>query len=256
MRNTLLFAAGSFLLVAGAVMIASLHGTNAKLRVEIQDKRLQHEDRIGLAANPAELRSPVVGLVEEPAGANAEMKSRVRQLDAEISRLEKKAADDFLLSADGTDAPPANRDPEKGMTKLEYLQDVGQATPSRALQTYFWAALKGDEEAMGRVFGWDESLRPKVRALIDRLPDNLRTRYSTPEKLSALLTAKYALDVSAIHITGTVMKDGTNAVLTVKGLTGKDEHLPMRLGPAGWQLWSSEGALKSLDDALSGGKDP
>jgi hypothetical protein len=67
--------------------------------------------------------------------------------------------------------------------------------------------LKGDEQVIAKAIAWDEAVRPQVQALIDRLPEKSKARYSTPEQLWALIFSRQALDVSAIHIAETVPKN-------------------------------------------------
>jgi hypothetical protein len=168
--------------------------------------------------------------------------------------LEKKAVEQYAANPEANDAPSTNRDPEKGMTKLEYLQNVGQGTPAAALQALFWAALKGDDQMIAKTVAWDEAVRPQVQALIDRLSEESKARYSTPEQLWALIFSRQALDVSAIHIAETVPKDSANASLAVKGLTTGDAHLSMYLGPNGWQLRGGEWHLRMVSNELPGKK--
>ena len=60
--------------------------------------------------------------------------------------------------------------------------------------------FRTDDQVMAHTIGWDESVRSKVEELMERLPEDLRTRYPTPEAIAALYISKFALDVSAIQI--------------------------------------------------------
>jgi hypothetical protein len=241
------------LLITGGMQIVSLHRTNATLRTQVNEKRGLREKRTVQAEQAAQAIASS-GDKGENTAATGEGVAGLTTLQAEVAALEQRATEHYAANSEETDAPSTNRDPEKGMTKLEYMQNVGQSTPAAALQTFFWAALKGEDQVMVRILAWDESVRPRVQALIDRLPEESRARYPTPEKIWALIISKYALDVSAIHIAETALKDPTNASLTVRGLTGGDEHLPMHLGAAGWQLWLGDGQLKMLSNELTGKK--
>lgn len=241
------------LMAAGVLQIFGLHRANTALRLQVNERRVEHENRNARSKTPAQLHH-AAAKDEEPANDAKASAGRLAQLRAEIAVLEQRAVAQADANLETTDAPSTNRDPEKGMTKLENLQNVGQGTPGAALQTLFWAAIKGDEQAMARTIGWDEVVRPKVQALIDRLPLEIRVRYPTPEALAALYISKFALDVSAIHIADTASKDGSTATLTVKGLTGADVLLPMHLRANGWQLVAGEDMLSGLNDELAGKK--
>lgn len=103
---------------------------------------------------------------------------------------------------------------------------------------------------MAHTIAWEESVRPEVQALIDQLPAELRARYPTPESLAALAISRHALEVSAIHITATTPADDSHATLTVEGLTGADEKLPMLRGADGWQLLAGKPMLEVLRQQL------
>jgi hypothetical protein len=246
MRTPFLLSVTLTLVAAGGLFVFSLHRANAALRTQLNERGAL------LRTQAAPAQSVGASLPEKSSlPAPTEIETRLIKLRAEIAALEQKSAV-HGDTAEITDAPSTNRDPEKGMTRLEYMRNVGQATPAAAMQTLFWAALKGDEAAMARTIVWEEAVRPKVQALIDRLPAASRERYSTPELLAALSISQKALDVSAIYITETVMKTSDSAVLTVKGLTGRDEPLAMRLGPAGWQYSAGESWLARLTAQLAG----
>ena len=255
MRTTLIFGAVLSLVAVCGMQIVSLHRANTQLRAQVDEKRALLEKR----TVKADRSVPAVAARSERAGASTgttnETLVRTVQLQSEVAALEKKAAEHYAASPEATDAPSANRDPEKGMTKLEYMQNVGQGTPAAALQTLFWAALKGDDQVIARTVAWDETVRPQVQALIDRLPEVSKARYSTPEQLWALIFSRQALDVSAIQIVETAMKDAANASLAVKGLTTGDIHLSMHLGPSGWQLRVGEWHLRMVSNELTGKKE-
>jgi hypothetical protein len=168
--------------------------------------------------------------------------------------LRPKALDQAAAEQAASDALDGQRDPEKGMMRLENMRNAGQGTPAAALQTLLWAAMKGDDPLMARIIGWEESVRPKAQALIDRLPVETRALYPTPEAMTALVFTRHILDVPAIHISKITHKDGGNVVLTVKGLTRSDQHFPMRLGPGGWQVIAGGPMLKGLSELLAGKK--
>lgn len=250
MRTSIIFGALLVIAAATAVEIVSLRRTNTALQRRVDERRRVLENQTSMADKPF-LRQADESDEKQLSGVQERARIRLIQLRAEVAAFEKQAAAQYAGNSEQTDAPSRNRDPEKGMTKLEYMQNVGQRTPAAALQTLFWAALKGEDKTMAETIGWDERAGAEAQRLIERLPAEMQARYPTPGALAALFISKYALDVSAIQISETVLKDEKNASLIVKGLTGRDEHLPMHLGANGWQLWEGEAQLKWLNEELT-----
>ena len=90
-------------------------------------------------------------LAEHPpskGSTDSAVRREVEQLRAEIALHEQKAGQQYAARAarashDAT-AIEINRDPRLGLTRLEYFQNRGRATPSAAFETMVWAALRGD----------------------------------------------------------------------------------------------------------------
>lgn len=251
--RTLMLVGALLAVVIGAGGVYSLHQTNSRLRAQVTEKKNERAKRRIEPVMSARIPAARV-VAEDRSSSGASDGVRLNQLRAEVAALEKRAAEQYAANPEQTDAPSSNLDPEQGMTTLENLRNVGQTTPAAALQTLFWAALNGDEKVMAQTIGWEDAVRPEAQRLIDRLPVEMRARYPTPEALTALFISKFALDVSAIHVSATEQKDPAHAMLTVKGLTGVDQHLPMHLGPGGWQLLAGRPMLKALSDELDGKK--
>jgi hypothetical protein len=235
------------LIVGVGALIASLHHTNVMLEARM---RAAHNQQAARSADPTSALAATSAASIQPASATGDAREHLAWLQARVAALEQHAETQYAAQTEATDAPSTNRDPEKGMTRLEYMRNVGQGTPAAALQTLFWAALNGEDEAMARTINYDDKVRPQAMALIEHLPVELRKRYPTPEHLCALIITRKALDVSAIQIVETVYGDSANASLTVRGLTGADQHLPMHLGSQGWQLLVAEPQLKYFRDEL------
>jgi hypothetical protein len=257
MNSRLYFLLGFMSLGAGLVGVVSLHRHNAQRRVQVAALKRAR----GYAANqrPISLERPdqeppttlpLPSTATDPGAAKLLAVTR-----AEIAALEQSAARQHSLKKDEiTDAPSTNRDPEKAMTRLEYFQNVGQATPAAAMQTLFWAALNGNEAVMAQTIGFDPKTQSRMEEIIASLPEAQREKYGTPEALAALFISKYSLDVSALQFIATEIKDEGNASLTVRGLLGIDQRLPMHLGPQGWQLLEGVQQVDWLRGELLGKK--
>lgn len=253
-------------LVAGLIGTLALRRDNAATRARVAQLR-SSPPPASLAGtrptpSPSEVSSSVPASTNDPTRA-----TQLAQLRAEITALEQRAAPSSahlsppsaastsalaLSSVSTVSAPTPAPDPEKALTPLEHLQNVGHATPAAAFQTLLWAALKGDDAALARSIAWDDATRPQVEAMIATLPPALREKYPTPELLAALFIAKYTVDVSAIQIAGVTPHDATHATVTVRGLMANDQQLPLRLGPGGWQLLEGPKQLEWLRQELAG----
>ncbi|MGC4071177.1 MAG: hypothetical protein QM760_01390 [Nibricoccus sp.] len=251
MRNALWTIVVVAVVAVTGVVILKLRQNNARLQVQVNERRLAQEMRA--PASNARMSSHQKG-TGEVSGIDLQTPEtdRIAQLRAEISEIERKVSERVAAERAATEAMAQQRDPEKGMMRLENMQNVGKATPAAALQTLLWAAMKGDDQVMTKILGWDPKVRPQAQALIDGLPAEMRARYPTPEAVTALVFANHVLGVPAIHITKTTYQDASTVSLTVKGLTSADQHLPMRLGPGGWQLIAGEPMLKGLSRLLAG----
>lgn len=235
------------LLGAGFVAAVALHRDNTTRRVQLLELRGRNPTLVPRSAQTQ------ASATAAPRRSSAEQ-NELSRLRAEISALEQRAAEQHTRNSDGTDAPAQNRDPEQGMTRLENLANVGQMTPAKAFQTLAWAALTGDEQSLLQSIAMDDAAREKVNAFIARLPEEGRGGYSSPEKVMALFLSKALVNVSAIQITETNFQDPQNATITVRGLVGNEQRLPMRQGPTGWQLYEGEKQVDWMLDQLAKAK--
>lgn len=241
------------LLVAGWFETISLRRHNAMRRVQVAELRRERDrqEQREAKARAMPVETPVVRETANTSAAGQQ--PEVVKIRAEIAALEQRAEEQPALRPEVTDAPATNRDPEKAMTRLEYFQNVGQATPAAAFQTLVWAALKGEEKTMAQTIGLDEGSRQKVLELMSAsLSEAEREKYPTPESVLALFLAKALVRVSSLQFVETEPKNALNATVTVRGLMGNDQKLPMRLGANGWQLWEGEKNVEWLRTEFSG----
>jgi hypothetical protein len=254
MKFVLLVCIAAALLGAGLVGTISLHRHGALRRLQVAALQEQRDRR---RRAPAEVRPMPITTSAAGETTNASAAAQPAEsakLRAEIAALEKRAEEHFASQSEATDAPATNRDPEKGMTRLEYFRNAGQATPAAAFQTLVWAAMKGNDRAMAQTIGVADGARQEVQELIATLPESEREKYSTPESVIALFLAKAMVLVSAIQVVDTTQTDASNATITVRGLMGNDQTLPMRLGATGWQLWEGEKNVEWLRAEFAGGR--
>lgn len=174
---------------------------------------------------------------------------------AELAALEAKASQ----ASASTDAMPSvdtNRDPTKGLTRPEYLANVGRATPEAAFQTLIWAAMKGREPEMTACFALDPEAKAKVEALLANWTADVRAKYKTPEQFVGLAFSNGLLEASALQFnTRSVASDGNHAVLALTArVNGREasSSIPMVRSADGWQMDISGKSIDAIRTQLSG----
>jgi hypothetical protein len=169
----------------------------------------------------------------------------------EVAALEKSAIQHAQAQQAGAHGDAVsleqNRDPEAGLTRLENFRDAGQATPGAAFQTFVWAAMKGDEAKQAGMIAFVGAGRVTAEAIVAALPEPDRVKYPTPEKLAALFFADAFTTMQAAHVTGVTLTDAQHAMVRVRGLTPREQTIPMQLGPNGWQIAMPEPMARALE---------
>jgi len=232
---------------AGMVMLERHHSQLQRRANELRrrqqqlDRRLLENSRIQTLLRRAQAGD---------ADAERAIQAEVRLARAEVATLERAAAarseKKQAQASSLAEALANNRDPEKGMVRIENFQNLGRGSPSAALQTLVWAAVKGDNPTLASTLALSDEARARAGALIAGLPEDSRSKYQTPEDLAALAAADMVLSQTAIEITGQTNPDPSNATLNVNGLEGGPETLSLHLGADGWQLTIPDGAIKKL----------
>lgn len=239
------------LLSTGALVAAMLRLDNARLRKNLAVAERGKQQAAQLRLDNERTRALLAQT--ETAGADA---ARAVQRDlerwrSEVAALEKSAtqhaqAQQAAVNSDSVSLEQ-NRDPEAGLTRLENFRDAGQATPGAAFQTFVWAAMKGDEAKQAGMIAFVGASRVAAEAIVAALPEPDRVKYPTPEKLAALFFADAFTQMQAAHVTGVSLTDAQHATVRVRGLTPREQKIPMQLGPDGWQIAMPEPMARALD---------
>lgn len=187
-------------------------------------------------------------------GARA-VRDELARLRSEVAALEKRAteqrAEQVTKGAADAAAFANNRDPEKAVTRLEYFQDVGAATPRGALQTFIAASLKGDDAEMAGMIVVNQKGREKAEELIRTLPEIIRAEW-TAEKLGLQFFNGLFAEVPAAQIVGEKMESAQSASVDLR-LYGKAQAQmaqPMQLGPRGWQIVISDRNIAAVQKKM------
>ena len=253
-------AAVGLMLAGGMAGTVLLQLDNRRLRQRIAEARGQKErsDRLRDANRQAQelldrartdgddgkraIHADVVRLREEVAG----LEKRAEETSAKL-RAQHQADVEALAS---------NRDPQRGLVRLENFQAAGRSTPAATFQTFVWAAMKGEDGTLAGMIALPDTAQERAEAVVAALPEAVRTKYSTPEKLAALFFADALTGKTAAQIVGVTSPDAQHAIVTVHGLADQEQNVPMQLGAEGWQIVVSEGMVDKLASWARGGPPP
>lgn len=241
-------------LVAGGGALALVRLDNRRLRLRVEDRRQHQAQAAALQQENARWQELLASRARGASAADAVLRAQLQQARAEVAALEKHAAErrteNAAQAARDVALLAANRDPRIGWARVENFANVGQGSPAAAFQTLVWAAVKGDEAEIVRLCAASNATRTQAEALIARLPEGARAKW-TPEKLAALVVTGALTEAPALHITGERLEDATNAVVTFRILGhDDDEKVRFKLGPSGWLLALSSGALNTLEKKM------
>lgn len=206
---------------------ARLQNDNERARVQVAQAQAAGADRAQVLNRDAERLRHEVADLEKAALARA-------------SAAQVQAQNDARAKAGGSG-------PETGLTPLDRFRDAGQANPAAAFQTFVWAAMQGGDEKLASMIAFNGSGRAAAEAVVAALPDADRANFPTPEKLAALFFADVFTTMQAAQIVDVAMKDDRSAVVVVRGMTPREQKVPMQLGPAGWQIAMPEGMARGLE---------
>jgi hypothetical protein len=249
---------------AGASGLVVLRNSNTRLRKQVADLRIQNNE-VALLREDNQRTRKWLALAEASgddtvARIHAEWVRTQSELSALEKRAEKQHAQRRLRDAAraakysmNTSELAGNRDPEQGLTRLEYFRNMGRATPGAAFQTVVWAALKGDDATLGSALAISDHARAEAGKLIATLPENIRAQYPTPDRLMALFVAGAILEhATAAQIVGQTNDDARHATVSI-GVAGAvaDTNVQFQLGADGWQLVVPESVMAQVKKKLA-----
>ena len=213
-------------------------------KVRLERKRIQLQSEATAPGRNGETQPEIT-----PLPASRELDQQVAAVRQEAASLERRAEEQRLnnLTKDreGALALATNHDPTKGLILIENCANVGRASPAQAFQTFVWAAVKGDDDAMAASLLLDAEARNVAAALGEKARALTKANtFSTPEKTAGLLVSDAILNVAALQITKESADDATHVKLFITANSGDTAMLPMQLGANGWQVAVSEPMLQ------------
>ncbi len=261
-------ASRTFKVVLGTLVVLAFGGAMVAVRLDNAHVRRQLARLHGQRQQAERVRDDNRQLQEIVSRAQMDTADGARAIHAdlirvrtEVEELERKArashAQMRAASAQDAENLANNRDPEKGLMRLEHFQDKGRTTPVAAFQTFVWAAMKGEDAALAGMITMDYAAREKGIAVIAALPEETRAKYPTPEKLAALFFAAALTGQPSAQVLEVSFADAQHATVHVRGLTDKTQKIPMQLGAHGWQIVVPVGVTEKLGRwALGGASSP
>jgi hypothetical protein len=239
------------LFAAGAFGLMRLRGHHANLRKELADLQRRSRAMESTQRENERLKSLIAQTERTDADATNARQRELARLRAEVSDLEKRAAVRNEQKTTETIVESAalanNRDPERGMTRLEHFQNIGRATPAAAFQTLVWAALKGADTMLLEVLALSPEAQAKADALLARLPAAAREKFPNAESLAAMAVTGEMMKGNALEIAGYTFTDGSHALVQIRTPAAKEAKLPMQLSPGGWQLIVPDRAIDGVE---------
>lgn len=243
----------TFTLALGAVVFVRID--SARLRGRMEGVKTQQARARQLREENQKTKDLLSAMATSGAAADQAIHAEVLRMRNEVRELERQAEAQHRELTErnrvDTESLANNRDPEKGLVRLENLCDAGQATPSAALQAIAWAAFKGNDARIGELSQLSPDARERANELIAALPDDARARW-TPEKLAALSFTGMFSEVTALQITGVTFSepDRATVVIRVPGTHGSEPKVTLQSGPTGWQVVVNGGQIDALRKKL------
>ncbi len=248
---------GTLVVLAAVAGIAIFfHWQNTRLRERIARLPRRTESVNALRVQNERLRTFLSGTQSGGADAGQAMRKEMERMRGEVTKLEQHAelrhAQLAAQTANDAASLASNRDPQRGLVRLENFQNVGQATPNAACQTLVWAALKGDEVALEKLLYLSGTARAKAETILANLPQAAQADW-TPEKLAALVFSGIITDVPAAEITGEETIDSQHATVSLRipGVATAKSRLNFQLGATGWQVVVTEEQIAAVQRRMA-----
>lgn len=119
-------------------------------------------------------------------------------------------------------------------------KNSGWDTPANAMETFFWAALGGQDKLVSDFILVPEDQRARVDAWFAGLDENTRKQYASPEKLLGLMMAKDAGPLTGLQILGQHEINDSDVIVKVRFETNDNDidqaDYLLRHVAEGWRL--------------------
>ncbi|MBX3737086.1 MAG: hypothetical protein KF715_10375 [Candidatus Didemnitutus sp.] len=216
----------------------------------------QHSRAVALRAERDRLIARQLGRARataaEPSSAEQNELARLRRQHEEraraledLAKLERAlASESGELIASASDKPPAkeNLPSLRGpMVKSAEWREAGAASPEATLESFVWAATRGETEKLATLLAIDEAGRKELATAFAQLSDEARASYGSPENmLATLIAVQVPQDLSAVGPVNSLRLSNGDVALRTRtergGGLARDAVLTFRLVDGGWRL--------------------
>lgn len=207
-------------------------------------------ERDRLIARQLERARAVASRRAEAGAAESELASLRRQHDewarvrADLTKVEQAIArakgetGAARPENSSADEPPPLRGP---MVKNAEWRNAGAASPEAALESFVWAATRGETESLGALLAIDAAGRKQLAEAFAQLSEEARASYGSPENmLATLIAVQVPQDLSAIGPVASLSLSNGDIALRTRtervGAIAKDAVLTFRLADGRWRL--------------------
>src|SRR5687767_12195451 len=154
--------------------VAFLRLDNARLRQRIVDEQRRSERAGRLRDENTRTQQLLKVAAQGETAAAKAIRAESERVRAEVRQLEQRAREKraAMRAQEAADVVSlaTNRDPEKGLVRLENFQRAGRATPTAAFQTFVWATMKGEDELLAQMIAIDSGAKEKATEIVLALP--------------------------------------------------------------------------------------
>jgi hypothetical protein len=111
-----------------------------------------------------------------------------RRYTATVAARTRPDSSGLIATENATAAASAAAMPAQ--KSAEYYREEGNATPLATLQTFAWAADRGDTETVGRLLHIDAAARAKAEAFMASLPAAGRAQWKNVDEMAATILTR------------------------------------------------------------------
>jgi len=228
-------------LAAGAAQLLQRQAT-AQLRGEIALLREEQRELARLRAEHARL------MAMQPAPAELEQlrgdRAALERLRGELDQLRART-DEMARAAERAALP---------LTPVANLRNAGRATPAATVETLFWAAANHDSETVASMLSFEPKLRQAVDLFFGALPEAVRTKYGTVERLLGQFLAD-EMSVAAMRVVQEKPAGADRAELIVRVQSqegfAREKPLVLNRGDDGWRLAVSPRTVQNIANQIA-----
>jgi hypothetical protein len=258
--------------IAGAALVAGIatpiilqQQSNNRLRGEIENLRQQNET-LKLSMQNNQSAPPPAGaadsqkLTDEHAellrlrgqvATFRQINQDLAQAQAEVRRLAAAKSDALAAKlAQNTGQQPS----AEQLKPAAEWSNAGIATPSSAYETWNWARAHSDPDALAATLVLDKDARTKAEALLASLPESVRAKYGSAERMMAMMQLNMQPTVTAMRVLSQDQTDPDTTIIHTQwqgadGQLGQNDWT-LRRAQEGWRLLIPEGLVDKLGKGL------